>query len=434
MPMRKEINAIAFPAIISNITTPLLGLVDVAITGHIGSALYLGAIAIGGTMFNMVYWLFNFLRMGSSGLTAQAYGAGNRRGVDLVLTRAMLIALLAGAILIAVSGILGGLVLRFMDADDATQQLARSYFNICIWGAPAVLGTYALSGWFLGLQDSRAPMWVAIATNIVNIAVSLVLVFGLHMKLIGVATGTLTAQWIGFLLALVIALHKHRPALPPLGNILAKDELIKFFRINSDIFLRTLCLVAVTLWFTHAGALQGTNILAANALLLQLFMLFSYFMDGFAFAGEALAGKYYGSGNFSALRHLEGMLLKIGLGFAAVFALAYGLGGEWFLSVLAEDKAVVATAASFLLWAVAMPVCGFGAFIYDGIFIGLTRTRGLLASMAVAMAVFFAIYFLLRATMANNALWLAFNAYLLSRGLVEYVLLHHKRPLNPSSK
>lgn len=425
--MRKEINAIAFPAIITNVTTPLLGLVDVAVTGHIGSALYIGAIAIGGTMFNMLYWLFGFLRMGSSGLTAQAYGASNRQAIDVILSRAMLIAIAGGASLIATSGITGELVLRFMDADDATQVLAREYFNICIWGAPAVLGTFALSGWFLGLQDSRSPMWVAIATNIINIAVSLLLVFGLKMKLVGVATGTLSAQWCGFLIAGVIALRKYCPALPPFRKIFEKREIVKFFRINSDIFLRTLCLVAVTLWFTHAGALQGTEILAANALLLQLFMLFSYFMDGFAFAGEALAGKYSGSNDTASLQHLEGQLLRIGAVFAVLFATVYLLGGEWFLDLLAEDKIVVATASTYLIWAVVMPVCGFGAFIYDGIFIGLTRTRGLLTSIVIAMIIFFLLYFLLKNRLANNALWLAFNAYLLGRGVVEIILLHRMK-------
>ncbi|MBD5177887.1 MAG: MATE family efflux transporter [Bacteroidales bacterium] len=422
--MRKEINAIAFPAIITNVTTPLLGLVDVAVTGHIGSALYIGAIAIGGTMFNMLYWLFGFLRMGSSGLTAQAYGASDRKSIDIILCRAMLIALAGGTILIALSGVLGGLILRFMDADDATQSLAREYFSICIWGAPAVLGTFALSGWFLGLQDSRAPMWVAIATNTINIAVSLVLVFGFKLKLVGVATGTLSAQWAGFIIGFVIMMKKYRPALPSLREVVEKSELLKFFRINSDIFLRTLCLVAVTLWFTHAGALQSTEILAANALLLQLFMLFSYFMDGFAFAGEALAGKYLGQDNTASLHRLEMMLLRIGTTFALLFATVYWLGGEWFLDLLAEDKVVVATAATYLVWAIAMPVCGFGAFIYDGIFIGLTRTRGLLSSIAVAMVIFFALYFILKDKWANNALWLAFNAYLLARGVVELFILH----------
>ena len=424
--MRKEINAIAFPAIISNITTPLLGLVDVAVTGHIGSAIFLAAIAIGGTMFNMLYWLFGFLRMGSSGLTAQAFGAKNRSEVDLVLVRALLIAFVGGVVLIALSGPLGGLVLRFMDADDATQTLAREYFSICIWGAPAVLGTYALSGWFLGLQDSLTPMRVAIVTNIVNIAVSVVLVFGFKFKLEGVATGTLTAQWVGFIIALVIAWRKYRPSLPPISDIFNSQRLIRFFRINSDIFLRTVCLVSVTLWFTHAGALQGTQILAANSLLLQLFMLFSYFMDGFAFAGEALAGKYFGMGDNDSLRLLVKKLMLIGLLFSSVFGLTSLILGDEFLALLAEDGSVVATADLYLFWAAAMPLCGFVAFVYDGIFIGLTRTRGMLVSVAGGMVIFFALYFALRNDLGNNALWLAFDTYLFMRGLIEFLIYRRR--------
>lgn len=431
--MRKEINAIAFPAIISNITTPLLGLVDVAVTGHIGSAVFLGAIAVGGSMFNMLYWLFGFLRMGSSGLTAQAFGASDKKGIDVVLWRAMAIAFIGGFILIVLSTPLGSLVLKFMDADDSTQQLARDYFSICIWGAPAVIGTYALSGWFLGLQNSKIPMLVAIVTNIVNIGVSITLVFGYHLKLSGVATGTLSAQWIGFLTAAFIAWRKYHPALPNLKAILNKTELARFFRINSDIFLRTLCLVTVTLWFTHAGAVQGTDILAANALLLQLFMLFSYFMDGFAFAGEALTGKFYGAGNYHALSTLERKLLVTGVCFGFIFGALYLVAGESFLSLLAEDRNVVNAASDYIIWAATMPLCGFGAFVYDGIFIGLTRTRGMLASMAIAMVVFFTLYFSFLNKLGNNALWLAFNAYLLVRGLVEWLILHSRRTFCESS-
>lgn len=417
----REIFAIALPAIVSNITTPLLGLVDVAVTGHIGAPVYIAAIAVGGTMFNMLYWLFNFLRMGTTGLTAQAYGAG---GGDcaLILYRSMLAAIITGAVLLMLSGPIADLILTFMDADGESSRLARRYFDICVWGAPAVMMSYGMSGWLLGMQNSKAQMWMALVTNLVNIAISLVLVVALKWKIEGVATGTLCAQWIGAATGASIIFVRYRPRLPKLGKLIEPRAVMKFFRLNTDIFLRTACLVAVTLWFTHAGAVQGNDILAANALLLQLFMLFSFFMDGFAFSGEALTGKYHGAGNGEKQSSLISSLMKTGLACAIVFSLVYFTGGDLLLHLLAKDRGVIELAKHYLPWAVAVPLCGFMAFIWDGIFVGLVRTRAMLVSMFAAMCVFFASYFTFYPMMYNNAQWLAFNLYLLTRGIVQCLL------------
>lgn len=424
MKHRREILAIALPAIVSNLTTPILGLVDVAVTGHIGDAVYIGAIAVGSTIFNMLYWLFGFLRMGSSGLTAQAYGAKDTRRMALVFYRALLIALAIGILLIILSRPIADLALRFMEADDTTDSLAKRYFTICIWGAPAVMINYVVAGWFIGMQDSKAAMWVAVTTNVLNICVSVALVFGLGWKIEGVATGTMSAQWVGAVLALLIVFNRYRPVAPSFVRIIQRSEIVAFFRINVDIFLRTCCLVAVTVWFTHAGALQGTQVLAANALLLQLFLLFSYFIDGFAYAGEALAGKYEGAGDGSRLKSVVGSLHKTGLICALVFMVSYYLCGALFLDLLAEDGMVVALAVRYLPWAVAVPLCGFSAFVWDGIFIGLVATRQMLLAMLSAVAVFFVFYFALTPIFANDALWLAFNSYLLFRGIAQRFFYH----------
>ena len=413
----------------SNLTTPLLSLVDVAVTDHIGAPVYIAAIAVGGTMFNMLYWLFNFLRMGTSGLTAQAYGARSERRCAVTLWRALAIALGLGIAMIALGRPICTLVLGFMDADGPTAALAARYFDICIWGAPAVMAGYAMAGWFVGMQNSRAALWVAIATNLVNISVSLGLVFGLGWKIEGVATGTTVAQWAGSAMAFVIVLWRFKPERVPLREVFERGALLSFFRLNVDIFLRTCCLVAVTVWFTHAGALCGSDILAANALLLQLFMLFSFFMDGFAYAGEALAGKYAGAADESRLGSLVRALMKTGVGCALVFALLYALAGEWFMGILAEDPHVVSVARSYLWWAVALPLCGFAAFVWDGIFVGLVAPRAMLLALAAALVVFFALYFALRHAMGNSGLWLAFNAYLLTRGLVEHMLWRRRQGL-----
>ena len=413
--------AIALPAIASNITTPLLGLSDTAITGHIGDAVYLAAIAIGGTMFNMLYWVLNFLRMGSGGLTAQAYGRGDKAEAAAVLWRGMLLSALLGAAIIACSGVAGPAAVRFLDADAATAPLATRYFAIAVWGAPAVLGNYVLTGWFLGMQNARAPMWVALATNVVNIALSLWLVIGMGWKIEGVATGTLTAQWAGLALGLLF-LHRYRPQRVAWRVLMRKADLRRYFSINADIMLRTLCLVAVTVWFTRAGARSGTVTLAANALLMQLFMLFSYFMDGFAYSAEAIGGSMHGRGDSAGLRQLIATLMRWGAALAIAFAAIYAIAGRGILSLLTDRPEVVACAAVYLPWAVAVPPAGVWAFIWDGIFIGLTRTRAMLAAMAMAMVVFFATWALAAGPLANHGLWLAFTLYLFTRGAAEWLL------------
>ena len=421
--INKAILAIAVPAIVSNITTPLLGLVDVAIVGHIGSAVYIGAIAVGSTMFNMLYWLFGFLRMGTAGLTSQSCGAGDFHSSSASLRRALLMAFVFAAVLIVLSRPLGYLALDFLDADDATAPLARKYFSIAIFGAPAALGMYSLNGWLLGMQNTRSPMLVALLTNVVNIAISATLVFGFGMKIEGVATGTLSAQWIGFLTAMAVVWYKYHPEKIPFAELIRRNALGRLFKINLDIFLRTLCLVGVTAWFTRAGAAQSVDILAANALLMQLFMFFSYFSDGFAFAGEALAGKHFGAGDNDALRTVVAALLRWGLWIALGFTALYFAAGEFVLRLLTDEGDVISTAKEYLPWAVSIPICGIAAFIYDGIFVGLTANRRMLVSVASGMAVFFIIYFALMPSMGNHALWLAFVTYLAVRGLSLHFLM-----------
>lgn len=420
----REILQIAVPAIVANIVTPLLALADVMITGHIGQGVYLAAIALGGTVFNIFYWIFNFLRMGTTGLTAQAYGANDSRTLTLTLYRSLMVAFGIAALILPLQRPLSELLFNFMDADPDSSLLAREYFSILIWGAPAVMGTYALSGWLLGMQNSRAQMVVAISTNLINVLASLLLVFGFSLQLRGVAFGTLIAQWSGFLIALLIVARKYRLQSPSLGELLDPAPLLRFFRINTDIFLRTLCLVAVTTWFTHAGAIQGNATLAANSLLLQLFMLFSYFMDGFAFAGEALAGKHTGAGNQKELTAMIHTLFLIGIACASIFSISYLTAGIDILSLFTNDHTVVTTAVEYLPWAIAIPLCGFQAFIWDGVFVGLVRTRGMLAALLAALIVFFTIYFTSPRT--NTMLWLAFNAYLLTRGIVQGILYRAK--------
>ena len=418
-PLDRRILALALPAIAANITTPLLSLVDVAIVGHLGSAAYVGAIAVGGTVFNMLYWLFGFLRFGTSGLTAQAFGRRDSEAVRLTGLRSLTVALAVGLAILLLSRPLGEFAFWVMDCRGEVREMAATYFGILVWGAPAVLAQYALTGWFVGRQDTRRPMLVSLTINVVNIAASLLLVYVFGLGIRGVALGTLIAQYVGALMALGMA----RPGRPPWRAILDPAELRRFFSINLDIFLRTACLIAVTVWFTRSGAAQGTLILAVNTLLLQLFTLFSYFMDGFAFAAEALCGRAFGEGNGVLLRRTVQRLMLWGVMTALVFTALYAFGGEAFLGLLTDDLSVIAAAREFRLWGVAIPLAGFMAFTWDGIVIGLTRTRRMLLSMAISTALFFLLWYLLTPLLGNHALWLAFIAYLLSRGLTLPLLL-----------
>lgn len=424
--LNRKILSLAIPSIAANITTPLLALVDTAIVGHMGSELYIAAIAVGGVMFNMLYWLFSFLRAGTSGLSAQACGAGDNRVSTLVLRRSLIVAIGAGVMMVMLQQPVFRLFSWFLDAGTETTALASLYFHILIYGAPAVLGNYAMSGWFLGMQNSRMLLWVSLTINCVNILASLLLVYGLGWGIAGVATGSLTAQWVGFGAGFLF-LRRYRLTSATFAEILRWGELKRFFSVNLDVMLRTVCLIAVTLWFTRAGSQQGPLILAVNTLLMQLFLLFSYMMDGFAFAGEALVGRFVGARNWISLRLCVRRLFMWGTIWAAFFTLLYLGGGEGFLGLLSDDTDVIGASREYFVWALTVPFAGFAAFAWDGVFIGATMTRGLLLSMLGAMATFFITYMLLYPTMGNHALWLAFILYLSMRGVLQTIIYRRHR-------
>ncbi|NCC10914.1 MAG: MATE family efflux transporter [Bacteroidia bacterium] len=413
---------IALPSIISNITVPLLGLVDVAIVGHLGSPAYIGAIAIGGMLFNIIYWIFGFLRMGTSGMTSQAYGQRNLHEVGYLFFRSIGVGLLIATGLLLLQYPIRLFTLTYIiHTTPEIAQLATRYFNICIWGAPATLGLYGLTGWFIGMQNSRFPMYIALAQNCVNILVSLSLVYLFNMTVEGVALGTLIAQYVGFFFGLGLWLRKYnrRQRFRLNREIINTQALYRFFNLNKDIFLRTLCLVSVTLFFTSAGAAQGEVILAVNTLLMQLFTLFSYIMDGFAYAAEALTGRYIGARNDRALHQMIRKLFLWGFYLSVAFTLAYAVGGTSFLKLLSDDMTVIHATKEYFYWATIIPLAGFAAFLWDGVFIGATATRPMLYSMFVASALFFGIYYGGCQRYANHALWLAFISYLFIRGVMQ---------------
>lgn len=424
----KEILHIALPSIVANITVPLLGLIDVAITGHLGNAAYIAAIAVGSMIFNVIYWVFGFLRMGTSGMTAQAFGRGDTDECVRLLSRGLCVGLgVAVAALVAQRPLLG-LAMAVIGVEDGLRPLVETYFSICVWGAPAMLCLYAFTGWFIGMQNTRVTMAVSIVQNIVNIVASLTLVYGFGMTIDGVATGTLIAQWSGCLMAAAVVVAAHRKSLRRLKTreVFRGEALMRFFGVNRDIFLRTLFLVAVNLFFVSAGAKQGTVVLAVNTLLMQLFTLFSYVMDGFAYAGEALCGKQTGAADRAAFRSTVSRLFAWGAALAAAYTAVYALGGTPFLSLLTDDGAVLAASAPYLPCAVAIPVAGAAAFIWDGVFIGTTDTRGMLLSSVISAFLFFAVYLISFPVLYNHGLWLAFILYLASRGVVQTAIFCRK--------
>lgn len=418
--MNKSILKIAVPAILSNVIVPLLGLVDLTIAGHIGDAVTIGAVSLGATMFSLTYWNFGFLRMGTSGLTAQAYGARDRRQMSVMLFRSVALALLLGIAIVALQSPIRWLLLAAISPSEAVHTHASQYFSIIIWGAPATLATMSLTGWFIGMQNSTYPLAVSMVVNAVNIVCSLCFVFVMRLGFIGIPLGTLAAQWCGFILSAFFAARMMRKE--TLGYAPRIDEMLhglgRFFSVNRDIFLRSLCVMAVMLFFTATGARSGNMTLAVNALFMQLYLLYSHFMDGFAYAGEALVGKYAGAADKRSLRRCVSHLFAWGWSLAAIFAFAYGVFNHEVMSLFSDKPEVVAFAAAYRWWIALAPIAGMAAFIWDGVFVGLTATRQMLLSLAGATAVYFTIYFIFPLADANDCLWTAFLAYLAVRGVI----------------
>lgn len=422
--MNKQILRLAIPNIITTITVPLLGIVDLAIVGHMGSEQYIGAIAIATMMFNLIYWNFGFLRMGTSGFTAQAYGAVNKTEIMHVFVRAMSIALLGSFLLIVFQYPIKVLILKLVSGSEMVENYAILYFDICIWAAPATLSLYVIKGWFIGMQNAKTPMWIAIQINVINIALSLFFVLGLGMKIEGVALGTLIAQYLGLFTALVLWYIYYRKYISfiKIKEAIAFDKMKEFFKVNIDIYLRTLCLIAVFTFIPAEGAKMGDTILAVNALLMQFFMLFSYVMDGFAYAGESLAGKYFGARNVTMLKKTIRYLFRWGGGLTALFVLLYVFFGKYLMILFTDNQNVILVAKEYYHWILIVPLAGFSAFLWDGILVGLTATKIMRNAIFIATFIFFIVYFSLSNYFDNNALWLAFMLFLALRGILQGVL------------
>lgn len=423
--MNSEILRIAIPSIVSNITVPLLGLIDVAIVGHMGNTAYIGAIAIGSMIFNVICWVFGFLRMGTSGITSQAYGRGDHTMVANTLLRSLVIGIAIGVIFIIFQPLVRWGAMAMINPQSDIRSYACRYFDICIWGMPAMLGLYGLNGWYIGMQNTKVPMLVSVFQNLANIACSLILVFVLDLKMEGVALGTLTAQYLGFGMSMMW-LHKRYArclALCSFKSVTnAKEEMKNFFTVNRDIFIRTLFLVAVNFMFTAIGAKQGTVILAVNTLMYQFFTFFSYVMDGFAYAAEAVGGKYFGRGDTYNFHKTVKCVFMCGVLICVAYSLLYVVCGSRIIKMLSDETPVIVASREYMPWVWILPLVGMAAFVWDGLYVGITASKGMLLSCVIAAIVFFVVYMSLYSYVHNHALWLAFILFLMTRGLVQTVM------------
>ncbi len=425
--LNRRILRLALPNIITNITVPLLGMADFALMGHLKqeSALYVGAIALGSTIFNVIYMSFAFLRMGTSGFTAQAYGARNNEKMALALQRAVLTGLLFSLLLILSQYPIQWVAFRLLKGGEEVKHLARQYFYIRIYAAPATLMLYGFYGWFLGMQNAKFPMIVAVTVNALNIGLNFLFVSGFHMKSDGVALATVIAQYTGLLLALIFAVLFYKPYTLPrkFARIIRWKELSVFFKVNGDIFIRTLLLILTIAFFTGTSARFGDNVLAVNSILFQLFFIFSYFADGFAYAGEALTGKALGSGDKLLLKKTVYGLFRWGWGIAIISSLAYAAGFPLLMKLMTNNPELLTLSRTYALWVILLPLFSVAAFIWDGVYVGVTASKAMRNTMIIAsLFVFLPVYYLTVNRLGNHALWLAMELFMLTRGVSMWVM------------
>ena len=423
--INKDILKLAIPSILANITVPFVGMVDIAVAGHLdtSAAVMIGGIAIGTMLFDLLYWNFGFLRVGTGGLTAQAYGKGDRRECARIFTRALGIALACALVLIAIQWVFVKAAFLVVDCTPEVRELASRYFFIRIWAAPATLSLMAFKGWFIGMQDSVSPMVTDFVVNGMNVLMSIVLALGISamgsdssevleagivaggkrwllrpLGFAGIALGTVVAQYSGLLTAVILLVVKYLRRvfadfrLSELKGLFTGPETRRFFVMNTDLFVRSLCFIAIYIGFTTISAGFGDLLLAVSSIMMKLLMIFSYFTDGFAYAGEALVGKYIGAGDKPMLRQSIRWTFIWSMAIAVIFMGIYHFAGVPMLRMMTSDAAVVEQSREYLPWLLLMPVIGCAAFTWDGIYIGATASKEIRNAMLWAVVAFAAVW------------------------------------------
>ena len=423
-PSNREILRLAIPSILANITIPLVGIVDTAIVGHLSNAAAIGGIAIGTMLFDLLYWNFGFLRVGTSGLTAQAYGAGRSNECRKILMQSLTVAGMATLLVWAIQWLFVTAVLAVVPCSAEVASVARSYFFVRIWAAPATLSLMAFKGWFIGMQDTKSPMAVDILVNGVNMLASYVLAVYTPLGVVGVAWGTLIAQYSGLVLAGMILFVRY-PGIPvfryPEWIAAMKGPGVKQMMVlNGNLFIRSLCFMVVYVGFTSLASRYGDTELAVSSILMKLFMFFSYFVDGFAYAGEALVGKAFGRIQESGIRSQElndvvRSLFHWSIGVGVLFTILYAATGKANIALMTDDAEVLEASTRYIGWLIAMPIVSALAFMWDGVYVGATAGTQIRNAMIWAAVAFVVAYAVTYRTCGAQALYIAYFAHLAAR-------------------
>lgn len=439
--LNSQILRLAIPSILANITIPLVGVVDTAIVGHIANATYIGGIAIGTMLFDLLYWNFGFLRVGTSGMTAQAYGRGDRVECARLLGQSVSIALIGAILLWVIQWLFVTAVLAIVPCSTEVASFAREYFFIRIWAAPATLSLMAFKGWFIGMQDTVSPMITDIVVNVVNMVVSYILAVYTPMGAMGVAYGTVVAQLTGLLLALILCLVKYRTIVQEVWKILSDktirllgdQEMKRFMSLNGNLFIRSLCFMVVYVGFTSLASKYGDVELAVSTIMMKLFMLFSYFVDGFAYAGEALVGKEFGyrksdiGNRVSSISRVVRLLFAWSLGVGVLFTIIFAVWSGDFYRAMTSDTTVLSRLADYTGWLIAMPIVSTLAFMWDGVYAGATAGKQIRNAMIYAASGFVLCYVMTYWCLGIQGLYIAYFAHLVARVL--YLTLAWKKVL-----
>ena len=423
--LNSQILRLAIPSILANITIPLVGLVDTAIVGHIANATAIGGIAIGTMLFDLLYWNFGFLRVGTSGMTAQAFGRGDKVECARLLSQSIGIALIGAALIWSIQWLFVNLVLMLVPCSPEVASFAREYFFIRIWAAPATLSLMAFKGWFIGMQDTVSPMLTDILVNVVNMAVSYVLAIYTPMGALGVALGTVIAQFTGLTAAIILLLAKYRhlwKGLSPLRLAFDGQGMRRLLSLNGNLFIRSLCFMVVYVGFTSLASKYGDVELAVSTIMMKLFMLFSYFVDGFAYAGEALVGKEWGAmrreaKGDEAIRRVVQLLFAWSLGVGLLFTLLFGVWSDACYSAMTNDAMVLSRLADYTGWLIAMPIVSTLAFMWDGVYAGATAGKQIRNAMIYAALGFVVCYIATYWWLGIPGLYIAYFAHLVARVL-----------------
>lgn len=419
----RAIRRIALPMIISSVTAPLLGMVDTAVMGHLDDAAYLGAVAAGATVFSVVFMGLNFLRMGTTGITAQAFGAGDRDTMRTALGQPVIAALLLAMLILAIQQPLLDSALRLLAPSEGVGGLMQTYFSIRIWSAPATLVNFALIGWLIGMQNARGPLVIMLVTNVTNAVLDLFFVLVLGMTADGVALATVIAELCGIIVA-VWFVRRELASYPGdwrRAEFLNPGSYRRLFHVNASLFLRTMALMFVFAFITAQGARMGDIILATNALLMNFQLFLSFALDGIAYAAEALTGKAVGARDRAGLRRAVRRTLRWSLGFATVFCVVYAVAGQTIIGMLTSIDDLRTTAGQFLPWLIVSPLISVWSFLYDGVYVGATRTREMMIVMVGSALLVFLPTWLATGMLGNHGLWLAFTAFMLARGVGMHV-------------